>query len=160
MCAGGPGLPQRYAPHTGSASIPPEHSCCQNHIGLYCVLPWSTLDRKAHPQEGSYTCYLFDKGLDKILKKVGRLSIAAVKIILVYIAFFHGQLSLSTCFAFLTKLSYNENAQEGYAMDSTLEALYQVVFSSASGSRFSAPGAPAQPARRPKGYPLTGRRWS
>ncbi len=28
-------------------------------------------DRKAHPQEGSYTCYLFDKGLDKILKKVG-----------------------------------------------------------------------------------------
>ena len=26
-------------------------------------------DRKAHPQEGSYTCYLFGKGLDKILKK-------------------------------------------------------------------------------------------
>ncbi|MBD5132994.1 MAG: phosphoribosyl-ATP diphosphatase [Clostridiales bacterium] len=29
------------------------------------------LDRRVHPQEGSYTCYLFDKGLDKILKKVG-----------------------------------------------------------------------------------------
>ena len=29
------------------------------------------LDRKRNPQEGSYTCYLFDKGLDKILKKVG-----------------------------------------------------------------------------------------
>lgn len=28
-------------------------------------------DRRSHPQEGSYTCYLFDKGLDKILKKVG-----------------------------------------------------------------------------------------
>ncbi len=28
-------------------------------------------DRKAHPQEGSYTCYLLNKGLDKILKKVG-----------------------------------------------------------------------------------------
>lgn len=28
-------------------------------------------DRQEHPQEGSYTCYLFDKGLDKILKKVG-----------------------------------------------------------------------------------------
>lgn len=28
-------------------------------------------DRRLHPQEGSYTCYLFDKGLDKILKKVG-----------------------------------------------------------------------------------------
>lgn len=27
--------------------------------------------RKAQPQEGSYTCYLFEKGLDKILKKVG-----------------------------------------------------------------------------------------
>ena len=29
------------------------------------------LDRRANPQEGSYTCYLFDKRLDKILKKVG-----------------------------------------------------------------------------------------
>lgn len=28
-------------------------------------------DRRANPVEGSYTCYLFDKGLDKILKKVG-----------------------------------------------------------------------------------------
>lgn len=27
--------------------------------------------RKANPQPGSYTSYLFDKGLDKILKKVG-----------------------------------------------------------------------------------------
>ncbi|MBR2764599.1 MAG: bifunctional phosphoribosyl-AMP cyclohydrolase/phosphoribosyl-ATP diphosphatase HisIE [Blautia sp.] len=29
------------------------------------------LDRKVHPKEGSYTNYLFDKGIDKILKKVG-----------------------------------------------------------------------------------------
>ena len=29
------------------------------------------LDRKENPAEGSYTCYLFEKGLDKILKKVG-----------------------------------------------------------------------------------------
>lgn len=29
------------------------------------------LDRKEHPKEGSYTNYLFDKGLDKILKKLG-----------------------------------------------------------------------------------------
>lgn len=28
-------------------------------------------DRKNNPKEGSYTCYLFDKGLDKILKKIG-----------------------------------------------------------------------------------------
>ena len=34
---------------------------------LYAVIA----DRKANPKEGSYTNYLFDKGLDKILKKVG-----------------------------------------------------------------------------------------
>lgn len=28
-------------------------------------------DRKIHPKDGSYTNYLFDKGLDKILKKLG-----------------------------------------------------------------------------------------
>ncbi|NLU52579.1 MAG: phosphoribosyl-ATP diphosphatase [Clostridiaceae bacterium] len=28
-------------------------------------------DRKANPKEGSYTNYLFDKGIDKICKKVG-----------------------------------------------------------------------------------------
>lgn len=28
-------------------------------------------DRREHPKEGSYTNYLFDKGIDKILKKVG-----------------------------------------------------------------------------------------
>ena len=35
--------------------------------GLYSVVE----QRKAEPQEGSYTCYLLDKGLDKILKKCG-----------------------------------------------------------------------------------------
>ena len=35
--------------------------------GLYALL----LDRKERRPEGSYTTYLFDKGLDKILKKVG-----------------------------------------------------------------------------------------
>ena len=34
---------------------------------LYDVI----LDRLTHPKEGSYTNYLFDKGLDKILKKIG-----------------------------------------------------------------------------------------
>lgn len=29
------------------------------------------VNRRENPQEGSYTCYLFDKGLDKILKKCG-----------------------------------------------------------------------------------------
>lgn len=31
----------------------------------------TVLDRKANPEEGSYTSYLFGKGEDKILKKVG-----------------------------------------------------------------------------------------
>ena len=34
---------------------------------LYAVVA----SRKKQPEEGSYTCYLFEKGLDKILKKVG-----------------------------------------------------------------------------------------
>ncbi len=29
------------------------------------------LERRAEKQEGSYTCYLFEQGIDKILKKVG-----------------------------------------------------------------------------------------
>jgi phosphoribosyl-ATP pyrophosphohydrolase len=28
-------------------------------------------ERKKDPSEGSYTCYLFDKGMDKMLKKIG-----------------------------------------------------------------------------------------
>jgi len=28
-------------------------------------------ERKTHPAEGSYTCYLFEQGIDKILKKCG-----------------------------------------------------------------------------------------
>ncbi|MDR0906014.1 MAG: bifunctional phosphoribosyl-AMP cyclohydrolase/phosphoribosyl-ATP diphosphatase HisIE [Oscillospiraceae bacterium] len=35
--------------------------------GLYDMLS----ERKSNPKEGSYTSYLFDKGLDKILKKIG-----------------------------------------------------------------------------------------
>lgn len=34
---------------------------------LYDVI----MSRKKAPSENSYTCYLFEKGLDKILKKVG-----------------------------------------------------------------------------------------
>ena len=31
----------------------------------------TVMDRKLHPEEGSYTSYLYDKGLEKILKKIG-----------------------------------------------------------------------------------------
>jgi phosphoribosyl-ATP pyrophosphohydrolase/phosphoribosyl-AMP cyclohydrolase len=63
----------------GPACHPGEESCFFNPIyldeevknftyqGLYDLL----VGRKNNPQEGSYTSYLFDKGLDKILKKVG-----------------------------------------------------------------------------------------
>lgn len=59
--------------HTGSASCffqPVWHSDTLQDFslqGLYDLLS----DRKATRPEGSYTSYLFDKGIDKILKKVG-----------------------------------------------------------------------------------------
>ncbi|MDR0821882.1 MAG: phosphoribosyl-ATP diphosphatase [Oscillospiraceae bacterium] len=34
-------------------------------------LEQTALERKAHPTEKSYTCYLFEQGIDKILKKCG-----------------------------------------------------------------------------------------
>ena len=39
-----------------------------SYEGLYELLE----ERNARRPEGSYTTYLFEKGLDKILKKVGR----------------------------------------------------------------------------------------
>ena len=42
----------------------------ENNSELY-ELYQTILDRKETKQEGSYTYYLFEKGLDKILKKVG-----------------------------------------------------------------------------------------
>ena len=59
--------------HTGSDSCftkPIYHSETLSEFtmqGLYDLL----LDRKAKMPEGSYTTYLFQKGIDKILKKVG-----------------------------------------------------------------------------------------
>jgi phosphoribosyl-AMP cyclohydrolase / phosphoribosyl-ATP pyrophosphohydrolase len=60
--------------HTG------EYSCFHNlaygedFVGGYAIIDelFSVIkDRKETPKEGSYTNYLFDKGIDKILKKVG-----------------------------------------------------------------------------------------
>ncbi len=42
----------------------------ENKNELYSLYE-TIVDRKENKQEGSYTCYLFEKGLDKILKKVG-----------------------------------------------------------------------------------------
>ena len=46
----------------------------QNLDELYAMI----LDRKNNPKKGSYTDYLFTKGLDKILKKVGEESTEVV----------------------------------------------------------------------------------
>lgn len=45
----------------------PEHNPMKVFQRDYDVI----VDRKEHPKEGSYTNYLFDKGIDKILKKCG-----------------------------------------------------------------------------------------
>ena len=42
----------------------------ENKGELYALYD-TIMKKKKKKQEGSYTCYLFEKGLDKILKKVG-----------------------------------------------------------------------------------------
>ncbi len=54
----------------------PKTSCAASSVRLseFVVLEevYQTIaDRKRHPREGSYTNYLFEKGIDKILKKCG-----------------------------------------------------------------------------------------
>lgn len=43
----------------------------KNPLQVFESVYETILDRKQNPKEGSYTNYLFDKGIDKILKKVG-----------------------------------------------------------------------------------------
>ena len=43
----------------------------KNPLAVFEEVFATILDRKENPKEGSYTNYLFDKGVDKILKKVG-----------------------------------------------------------------------------------------
>jgi len=62
-----------YQPLHGSdfaCGTGPLHGQGQEHFsleGLYALLQ----DRKQNPKDGSYTNYLFEKGVNKILKKVG-----------------------------------------------------------------------------------------
>ena len=59
--------------HTGAESCFFDPVCVSDELkqftwqGLYALIE----GRKTDPQQGSYTSYLFDKGLEKILKKVG-----------------------------------------------------------------------------------------
>ena len=62
--------------HTGSHScffheIAKKESKESNPLRIFESVFEVIMDRKAHPKEGSYTNYLFDKGIDKILKKLG-----------------------------------------------------------------------------------------
>ncbi len=59
--------------HTGSDSCftKPVYESEERHEFSYAGLMELIAGRKIERKEGSYTTYLFDKGLDKILKKVG-----------------------------------------------------------------------------------------
>lgn len=63
--------------HTGAKScffndiVKKEQEESSNPIKVFEDVFAVIMDRKIHPKEGSYTNYLFDKGIDKILKKLG-----------------------------------------------------------------------------------------
>ncbi|MCR4610970.1 MAG: bifunctional phosphoribosyl-AMP cyclohydrolase/phosphoribosyl-ATP diphosphatase HisIE [Lachnospiraceae bacterium] len=62
--------------HTGSRScffneIITKEYIEKNPLKIFETLYDIIVDRRDNPKEGSYTNYLFDKGIDKILKKVG-----------------------------------------------------------------------------------------
>jgi len=66
--------------HTGAEScfFEPVYESETEHAFTLDGLMGLLADRKEHPKEGSYTSYLFEKGLDKILKKVGEESTEVV----------------------------------------------------------------------------------
>lgn len=63
--------------HTGARScffneiLKKEYEEAANPLQVFEDVYQVIKDRKIHPKEGSYTNYLFDKGIDKILKKLG-----------------------------------------------------------------------------------------
>ncbi|MBQ1850830.1 MAG: bifunctional phosphoribosyl-AMP cyclohydrolase/phosphoribosyl-ATP diphosphatase HisIE [Lachnospiraceae bacterium] len=63
--------------HTGARSCffneisKKEYEAVENPLQVFEDVFSVIKDRKIHPKEGSYTNYLFDKGIDKILKKLG-----------------------------------------------------------------------------------------
>lgn len=63
--------------HTGARScffneiVKKDYEAVENPLTVFEDVFAVIKDRKVHPKEGSYTNYLFDKGIDKILKKLG-----------------------------------------------------------------------------------------
>lgn len=69
-------IPQGATCHTGAKSCFFNEEMRNEDIPYFSSSMFFDLydiitDRRDHPVEGSYTNYLFDKGIDKILKKVG-----------------------------------------------------------------------------------------
>ncbi len=74
-------IPQGPACHTGETSCffnslaqLKEAAGADELIKEYEIIK----ERQAQPQEGSYTCYLLNKGMDKIAKKVGEEAVEVV----------------------------------------------------------------------------------
>lgn len=59
-----------YVCHTGHATCFYQDIIEGSNTFNLLALEKTVIDRKLHPKEGSYTNYLFTKGVDKILKKV------------------------------------------------------------------------------------------
>ncbi len=66
-----------FVEQTGNACHTGAYSCFYDEVipfddsDIFADLEKQIADRKAHPVEKSYTNYLLDQGLDKVLKKVG-----------------------------------------------------------------------------------------
>ena len=59
------------AAEPGSSALSASGVSADSGSSVFRELYATVIGRKNDPSEGSYTNYLFDKGLDKILKKVG-----------------------------------------------------------------------------------------
>lgn len=69
-------VPAGNSCHTGSTScffneIYRDDNCCIEDRNIIAKLYERIMERKFNSKEGSYTNYLFEKGIDKILKKIG-----------------------------------------------------------------------------------------
>jgi len=66
-----------FVEQTGNACHTGAYSCFYDEVipfddsDIFADLEKQIADRKAHPVEKSYTNYLLDQGIDKVLKKVG-----------------------------------------------------------------------------------------
>ncbi|MGL5450095.1 MAG: bifunctional phosphoribosyl-AMP cyclohydrolase/phosphoribosyl-ATP diphosphatase HisIE [Lactococcus cremoris] len=73
-----------FVEQTGNACHTGAYSCFYDEVipfddsDIFADLEKQIADRKAHPVEKSYTNYLLDQGVDKVLKKVGEEAIEVI----------------------------------------------------------------------------------